>query len=554
MLFARDLHVFKRAMRTFSVVSIVFLVVLPTVTIGVAPVQATNGPPARTERPVSSGTPSTVQIASDPPPDPKNDTIGWENGYWANESLTINQSDGLSEDELTAYVARSMARVEMLRDREFETMVPVSVISRAAFRNRSLNRSTNASAAAWNNQVWEALFIIGEERDAQQALQATSGAAVAGFYDPQDDEIKIITPTPSQPVIDNSTLIHELTHALQDQQFNISRVKYHASTQDGQLAVDGLIEGEAAYIQQLYVQRCGTAWSCVDTPAGPARNRSDGGFQPNLGVLLTVIQPQSDGPVYIDQLVERGGWDAVTEAFEQPPNSSEQIIHTTDERPVPISFQDTATNGWQLFSSQGVNGSDTVGEASIYAMFWYQARTAGAQTINPRSLARTENEFDRFNYVSDPSTGWANDRVFPYRKETANETQFGYVWVTAWDTESDATEFKAAYLEILDAQDATQTGNQTWVVENGRFADAFRVVLQGKRVVIVNGPTVETLDALRPGLTGRQPETTPSQSRTTPRTTPTQTQTTTTTVPGFGVLVAIIGLAIALVVAHRRRG
>lgn len=172
----------------------------------------------------------------------------------------------------------------------------------------------------------------------------------------------------------------------------------------------------------------------------------------------------------------------------------------------------------------------------------------------PTESGRTENEFDRFNYGSDPSTGWANDRVFPYRKETANETQFGYVWVTAWDTESESTEFKAAYLEILDAQDATQTGNQTWVVENGRFADAFRVVLQGKRVVIVNGPTVETLDALRPGLTGRQPETTPLQSRTTPRTTPTQAQTTTTTVPGFGVLVAIIGLAIALVVAHRRRG
>lgn len=551
-------------MRVIGVGAIILVIVFSTVTAGVSPVQATNhSPVVATERSTSGMPPTTTQSAGTPPPDPENDTIGWENGYWYNESVSVNQSDGLSQEELRAYKARSMARVEFLRNREFSTNVPVNVISRETFRNQSLNQSTNASTATWNNQVWEALFIVGEETNAQQTLQATSGAAVAGFYDPQDDEIKILTPTPSQPVIDNATLIHELTHALQDQHFNISRAKYHGDTQDEQLAIDGLVEGEAAYIQQLYVQRCGVAWSCVDTPARSVQNRNGegqnrSGGQPNLGVLLVLLQPQSDGPVYIDHLVEQGGWDAVTEAFEQPPNSSEQIIHTTDERPTSISFHDTATNGWKLFPNQGSNGSDTVGEASIYTMFWYQARTSGAQTINPRSLAQTENKFDRFNYVSDPSAGWANDRVFPYRKQTTNETQFGYVWVTAWDTEADAAEFKAAYLEILEAQDATKRDNRTWVIENGPFADAFRVVQRGNRVVIVNGPTVEALDALRPGLAGQQStEPTPTPTSTSPTETPTsgttavQTRTTTTPVPGFGIGVALIGLVIVLVLVHR---
>lgn len=538
---------------------VVIVVVLSTVTVGVIPVQATNhSPVVPTERPASEMASSTPQSAVTQLPDPANDTIGWEIGYWYNESVSVDQSNGLSEDELTAYVARSMARVEVLRNREFNTTVPVSVISRETFRNRSLNQSTNASAVAWNNQVWEALFIVGEETDAQQTLQATSGASVAGFYDPQADEIKIITPAPSQPVIDNSTLIHELTHALQDQYFNISRAKYHGESQDEQLAVDGLLEGEAAYIQQIYVQRCGAVWGCVDTPARFAQNRNGGGSQPNLGVLLVLLQPQSDGPVYIDQLVERGGWDAVTQTFVQPPSSSEQIIHTTDERPTPIPFQDTATNGWKLFPNQGSKGSDTVGETSIYAMFWYQARTSRAQTIDIRSLFRTENEFDRFNYVSEPSAGWDNDRVFPYRKRTSNETQFGYVWVTAWDTEADAAEFKAAYLEILKAQDAKRIENPTWVIKSGPFADAFRVVQQGNRVVIVNGPTVEALDALRPGLADRQtgdptPTLAPPTETPTPGTTAARTRTTTTPVPGFGIVVALIGLAIVLVLAHRKQ-
>jgi len=546
-------------MRIVGVGAIIFFVIFSTVTAGVSPVQATNSSPVVVTERLASGMPTTTtQSAGTPPPDPENDTIGWENGYWYNESVSVNQSDGLSQEELRAYKARSMARVEFLRNREFSTNVPVNVISRETFRNQTLNQSTNASAAAWNNQVWEALFIVGEQTNAQQTLQATSGAAVAGFYDPQDDEIKIITPTPSQPVIDNATMIHELTHALQDQHSNISRAKYHGDTQDEQLAIDGLVEGEAAYIQQLYVQRCGDTWSCINTPPRSTQARNGGGSQPNLGVFLVLLQPQSDGPVYIDHLVEQGGWDAVTKAFEQPPNSSEQIIHTTDERPTPIPFQDTATGGWKLFPNQGSNGSDTVGEASIYAMFWYQARTAGAQTINPRSLSRTESEFDRFNYVSDPLAGWANDRVFPYRKQTTNETQFGYVWMTGWDTESDAAEFKAAYLEILEAQDATKMDNRTWVIESGPFADAFRVVQQGNRVVIVNGPTTEALDALRPGLAGQQsadptPPTSTTPETSTLGTTASQTSTTTTSAPGFGISVALIGLAVLVVALARRR-
>jgi hypothetical protein len=323
---------------------------------------------------------------------------------------------------------------------------------------------------------------------------------VAGYYSPGDDEIKIVTDTPDSPTIDNATLVHELTHALQDQTVGLGGERLSRPTQDGDLAVDGLVEGEANLVEARYRERCGAEWDCVETP--PAGG--SGGGDQNLGLLLTILQPYSDGPVYVEDLREREGWDAVRAAFEDPPASTEQVIHLTDERPRPIEYTDRARGEWKLYPDQGENGSDTVGEASMFVMFWYQARTAGAETVDPGAVARTDSPYDSYNYDAPPSAGWANDRLFPYRNGPpgTEATDHGYVWVTEWDTERDAREFRAAHLEILRAHDARTVEGGIRVVDDGEFADAFRVVRNGTRVTVVNGPTPAAVRDLRPGLSG----------------------------------------------------
>lgn len=500
-----------------------------------------------------------VAPATHAPPDPESDVIGWEAGYWHNESIDVDQSDGLSDAELDAYVARSMARVEVIREREFLEPVPVEVISRATYRNQTLNRTHGANFTAWNNQVWEALFIVGEQSDVQGELETVYGTSVLGFYSPSDDEIKVITDTPDEPVLNNATLVHELVHAMQDQYHNLSQSKYQGETQDTQLAVDGLIEGEANYIERQYSQRCGAEWECV---ASPGSGSGGSGPQPNLGILLTLLNPYSDGPVYVNYLLNQAGWSAVDAAFADPPASTEQVIHTTDEAPVPIEFEDTATNGWTPFPGQGINGSDTVGEASLYAMFWYQAREYDAETIDPNSLFRgLENEFDTYNYDVSPSAGWGNDRVFPYRKRVGDETQYGYVWVTEWDTVVDADEFRQTYRRILATHGAEQVGQRTWVIESGPFADSFRVVQEGTRVTIVNAPETADLADIRPDIEHRPLETptrTASPSPPPPTTeqveTPMPVATTTTAPgqPGFGALAALAAVLVALLGRRRR--
>jgi hypothetical protein len=526
-----------------------------------------------------------AQAADGAPPDPDEDVVGWEAGYWYNESIDVDQSDGLTEAELDAYVGRAMARVEHLREREFTDDVPVEIISRERYRARTNNSSGNTSFERWNDQVWEALFIVGESTESGEALSETFGSSVAGFYSPVDDEIKIVTDSPDSPVLDNATLHHELVHALQDQYTDLTNATYRGTTQDGDLAVDGVVEGEANYIETLYAERCASGeWECVDVPASAGSGSSGSG--PNLGVLVTILQPYSDGPVYVRDLVEAGGWEAFEAAFAAPPNSTEQVIHLTDERPVPIEFEDRSRNGWTTFPDQGVNGSDTVGEASIYAMFWYQNRQYGANTVDPQAFFETDSRFDIYDYESDPSAGWGNDRLFPYRRGTGEDAEYGYVWVTEWDTERDAREFRRAHRAVLDAQGATERSvvevpsadfhTGVYRVDDGPFADAFRVTRNGTRVTVVNAPTVEDLDDVREAPA---PPATPTPTVTftptatpeavdTPTASPTPTSTPTPAAPtdeddestpatittdGPGPVVALLAvLAAALLVARRR--
>ena len=462
----------------------------------------TDDATATTTEETTEPTETTTDATDDPPADPDEDVIGWEDGVWYDESIDVNQSDGLTDEEIEVYVSRAMARVEHIRQKEFTERVPVDVMTRSEYANRSSGSGTSKAQSDWNNQVWEALFISSEAENVTTQIAEFYSSGVAGFYSPRQDSIVIITDSPDSPVISNSTLIHELQHALQDQYFDLTQDKYSGQTQDGDLAVDGVIEGDANYIEAVYADYCSNGtWSCVNTPASD----SGGGASFNFGIYVTVFNPYADGPHYVHQLKQAGGWALVDEVLRSPPSTTETVIHarTPDavEDPVPIEYDDTATNGWERFSNQGVEGYDTVGEVSIYSMFWYASYPErggglGLDIVDWRGLLSSDKPRDRYDYSSEPSAGWANDRVYPYTSPNSDED--GYVWVTEWDTERDAKEFHDAYLRILQGLDAERLDETTWRVSGGEYADTFRVVIDGTRVVIVNGPDTAAVNDLKP--------------------------------------------------------
>ncbi|WP_267643763.1 Hvo_1808 family surface protein [Haloarchaeobius amylolyticus] len=416
--------------------------------------------------------------------------IGYEAGYWYNQTVVIDQSDGVSDAELDALVAVTMARVEYIRGLEYLEPVDVKIISRADYRAQ-LAEGTNETLdhSLWNNQVWEALFIVGEDANVSDEFTKLFGSNVLGYYAPKTDEMVIVSTDADQPTVDPNVLVHEMVHALQDQHFDLTASL--KDVQDEQLARNGIVEGEANYITALYKQHCGTTWTCTPSPSNTGADTS--GESPATGLLIAIFQPYSDGPVWMEYMVERKGWEAVTTSFENMPTTTETFIHPEkDDAPTIVRVDDATTGGWARFES-GQDGADVLGEASIYAMFYHLAKEENSRVISAYDINRVESEFDTYNYVSTPSEGWAGDRIVPYQKDG----EYGYVWVTEWDSTRDAQEFYEAYTDVLEEFRADRVGPDTWVVDRGPFADAFHVTLDGTRVTIVNAPTVEQLSEIR---------------------------------------------------------
>jgi hypothetical protein len=410
--------------------------------------------------------------------DPATDRLGWEAGRWYDEPLPVNATDGLNRSERAAVVARTMARVERLRGLEFESSVPVAVVDRETYLARE-----NVTATAFDETLWEALLLIGEDRSVETAFESFYGASVQGSYAPNEDRIVVVSDG-AGVTVDRRTLAHELVHALQDQHFGFDRAN---RTRDGRLAHRGLIEGDAGYVEDLYERRCRSNWSCVPRPERPGA--SLGG---DMGVYVAAYQPYSDGPAFVHRLRQRGGWAAVNAAYANPPTSSAQVIHP-DRYPnwsaERVRIADRSAANWSRLNRSPPG--TTVGEASLFATMW---ANGGVETFH---LQRPSRPHRAYNYTHPTTAGWAGDRLVPYRSAVGER---GYVLRTRWATEGDAAAFAIAYRRLLrERRGAERREGDVLVVPAGPYADAFRVTRAGRTVTVVNAPTVGALDAVHAG-------------------------------------------------------
>ncbi|MFB6171261.1 MAG: Hvo_1808 family surface protein [Haloarculaceae archaeon] len=495
-------------MRTFLAVVLGLLVVLAGCSAPVA--QPSSGQVGGT--PAATATPARAQT-----PDPPTDRLGWEDGYWYNDTLSIDRSDGINDSEREAIVARTMARVEHIRHLEFETTVPVDVVSRSAYRQRAGggsgagNGTRSPAFRRFDNAKFEALFFVGESGDSIATQDANRGSNVLGYYSPASDSI-VVVEGENADLPRETTLAHELVHALQDQHFGLGN--YSRSTRESYNAVNGLIEGDARYVGQRYRNRCGAQWSCF-APQSASQSQGQGKGQNqsqpsvNFGIYFLNYFPYSDGPGFVARAYDRGGWDAVDALYDRPPASTEQVIDPQtypDDLPSFVKLTDRTGDGWTRVRPSEAAGHRVrpdyaiLGRSALSSMFAY---TFVDGTGRPPVVTRdqfvnydpdgTVNGTDPFNYDLRYTSGWDGDRLHVYQKD--GET--AYVWRLAWDSPADAREFASGYRRLLAHHGGERVGTDTWRIDDGPFADAFRVRVQGDTVTIVNAPTVDALDAVR---------------------------------------------------------
>ena len=432
--------------------------------------------------------------------DPDADVVGWVEGYWYDEPLDINASGGIDQEELERLAARTAARVEAMRCiNADEGVPPVEIQPREQFQEEQAGLFENVSEAErlFDNAVLETMLLVDSETSSIDQREANRGTSVGGTYNFLEDEITIVSDDPENLRIDEEILAHEIGHAVQDQQFNLSQ--YDRPTTDIDKGTLGLIEGDVTLIERQYLDACengGWEGGCVTEASGP----EGGGSTPaNWGLYFQNFQPYSDGPAFVEYVYEQRGWDGVNDLYEDPPSSAIQIVEPDrfpELQPSEVTVADESTAEWERLDTPQGPDYDTLGIASISAMFMtplYESQ--GAFTIyGAEEILNGEGALSPLEYDHPETEGWRGGSVYAYHGG-ANRT--GTVWKTQWAEPADWEPFVASYEELIEFRGGEAVGDRTYTFpDESGYEMAVTIVTEGNNVTIVTAPTVEELDEI----------------------------------------------------------
>jgi hypothetical protein len=169
----------------------------------------------------------------------------------------------------------------------------------------------------------KALNLVDGKLDLEAIEDPSAGAGVVGYYDPVFDELYIMGTEPTPFV--REVLVHELTHALQDQHFDIDR--WMDDEDESYTAYASLVEGDATRIENRYV-----ATMSPEDQASAALEMEgsyDGPVDRSIQTLAMLGSfPYEVGEGFATELFDARGQKGLDDAFKSPPVTTEQVLHT----------------------------------------------------------------------------------------------------------------------------------------------------------------------------------------------------------------------------------
>lgn len=205
-------------------------------------------------------------------------------------------------------------------------LTPQQYSDRARTDASKLTDKEKKQLEAFNGEL-RALGLSNSNVDLLQAENDLQDVGTLAFYDPDTERVSI-----RGTDIDVSlkvTLVHEFTHVLQDQYFDIksSRTKKFETSQE-QSSFRTIIEGDAVRVENEFVDTLSDAdKSAYDAARNKEVDNATAGLS-NVPVALQAFQsaPYLVGPPFVELLVAHGQQSALDDAFKNPPKTDEQII------------------------------------------------------------------------------------------------------------------------------------------------------------------------------------------------------------------------------------
>ena len=361
--------------------------------------------------------------------------------------------------------SRIEAELSALRGLPFTRSVPSSSQSRGEFRawvHAELSRDLPAAKNEGLSHAYADLGLVPHGFDLTTTLEEALTTQVAAYYDPGSKAFRVVGAARGTAV-DEIIVAHELTHALDDQHFDLETFDGGEGnrlglSEDERTARQFVTEGEATFMMLAWRSASGEGVNRRLGPLGVAgvrmavallgaadplellaaarRGRSLAELSPEDRleldqmtklpplVSMPLIEPYFKGAALVSEVWGRGGWDAVNDLYRHPPVSTEQILHPREKlfgrRDPPVLVRLPAARS---ALGEPPAATDVLGELGVRAYF---------KTWNLPSAEAA-------------AAGWGGDRLWVWKREG----EFLVLWATRWDSENDAKKFLAAYLDTL---------------------------------------------------------------------------------------------------------
>jgi hypothetical protein len=229
-------------------------------------------------------------------------------------------------DELESVVDELSAFVESERELEFIDPVDVELADDDEFEQRLLDdfEAEDEADIRDTEAIFRALGFIDADVDLVDQLKGVLSAGVVGFYDPETNEL-VVRGTEATPYA-RKVIVHELTHAIDDQHFELYRPEMEDADDETASAFTALVEGNAVTVEEAYADTLPPE-EADEADEEEAAIGEDTNFDQFPQILLDLIgAPYQLGPPLVDAIIADGGEAAVDAAIEDPPVSSEQVL------------------------------------------------------------------------------------------------------------------------------------------------------------------------------------------------------------------------------------
>ncbi len=299
------------------------------------------------------------------------------------------------------------------------------------YLNEHVRANYSESELQGEGRMLKKLGLIPAEMNYQEFMLKLLTEQVGGYYDPEKKTFFIADWLPADQ--QKPVMVHELTHALQDQHYDLNRIlegDRKLQDDDRLLAHMALFEGDATAVMLDYIlEPAGRNFAQLPDLVFVMRSQfssMEAQFevfrQAPVYVKEILLFPYAYGAAFLQKARAAQSWEAVNKIYSDLPASTEQIMHPekylgTRDNPRTVSLENPLSrlgNAWK------VAYSNVLGEFTISLLLKVHV---------PEERAKAA------------AAGWAGDRV--YLLEGKNGAS-GIIGSTLWDTAEDADEFYQA--------------------------------------------------------------------------------------------------------------